>query len=166
MRGFIVGLLVVLLFLSACSPAKQVDQISDEVECVSPLIRSGSDCCLDADSNFICDKDEINEVYEEEVKEDIRVKAGSRVLIKESDLPMTIFMQRDTRILYTVDGVEEVFILRDLNKFRITFHYENERFKIDERRSLPIGSLLIKFEGVDPPKGGNQAKLFLQPFYS
>ena len=60
MRGLLVVLMLGILFLSACSPAQQIT--TEKVTCDPPLIKAGNGCCLDENSNYICDKDEIEEV--------------------------------------------------------------------------------------------------------
>jgi hypothetical protein len=150
-----------ILFLSACSPAQQIT--TEKVTCDPPLIKAGNGCCLDENSNYICDKDEIEEVEEEEkVTEPHRLRAGGKLRITEDDLPLKVFMQRNTHILYTIDGKEEVFIIDSMDKFRATIFYEQNRFKIDVGRTKPAGSLLIKYMSTDPPNGGNFAVLELQ----
>ncbi|MFH1637298.1 MAG: hypothetical protein ABIB71_02630 [Candidatus Woesearchaeota archaeon] len=66
-KNMILGLaLLSLLILTACSGI-DVSKMSDEemariaeqaIRCDSPYIRVGTDCCLDQNSNRICDKDE------------------------------------------------------------------------------------------------------------
>ena len=68
----LVGILVLVLFVSACTVQKVV-----KLECNKPYIKVGTECCLDQNDNSICDKDE--------VKEDSKVEAAVEPPKQEKD---------------------------------------------------------------------------------
>ncbi|MFH1505923.1 MAG: hypothetical protein ABIE94_02945 [archaeon] len=95
--AWVLFLIVALLILTSCEtvPEDNLDESSDDVEdvpvdepiegepeeivCEPPYMRHGADCCIDQDSNKVCDKDEIPEeepVSEEEVLEQVAKKFG------------------------------------------------------------------------------------------
>ena len=66
-KYILVGLTLMLLFIAGCGGAIDVSKMSSEdlarisekaVICNAPYIRLGAGCCLDQDSNSICDDDE------------------------------------------------------------------------------------------------------------
>ena len=162
MRGFIAILMLSILVLTACSPEPTPEPV-EEVSCTPPFIKSGDGCCKDENNNYICDKEEEEEVEEEVVQEEVRIKSGDRWIATEDDLPRTVYMQRSSRILYTVDEVEYVIIVDKIDKFLLTLFHEQNRFKIEPDRTIPIGPLIVKYEGTDPPTGGNHAIMTITP---
>jgi hypothetical protein len=95
-------------------------------------------------------------------EEEKRVKAGDQLLINETNLPLRVYMQRKTHLLYTTDKNEEkVYIVDEVSKFKVTIFHDQNRYKIDVDETIPVGPLLIQYRSVDPPKAGNYAILEL-----
>ena len=79
MKQIIFGILIIIiLVLSGCSKL-DISNLSDEdlarlsdnlIECNAPYIRYGVDCCLDQNSNSICDNDENNQNITEDILEE------------------------------------------------------------------------------------------------
>jgi hypothetical protein len=63
----LIGLLLLILVSSGCldSPASQ--QVTPEIVCNSPYIRFGSTCCLDQNSDNVCDNDETTATTQQEI---------------------------------------------------------------------------------------------------
>jgi len=68
----ILWLLVLILFVSGCTDDTVVEQVQPiQPVCNPPYILVGTGCCLDRDSNFICDSDEESiEIPEDEIEQD------------------------------------------------------------------------------------------------
>jgi len=79
MKYFI--LLMALLFVAGCS----------SVVCNSPYIQVGADCCLDSDTNKICDKDE-------------EIKQPSTVIITEKQEQPPKIVEKKVREYVCTDG--------------------------------------------------------------
>ena len=79
MKKIIFSLLVLLVLVVSGCENIDISKLSDEdlgriaekaIVCNEPYIRFGTSCCLDKDSNSICDRDERELTEEEEEKED------------------------------------------------------------------------------------------------
>jgi hypothetical protein len=149
------------ILLSAC----QTDQ--QQIQCSEGFIQTGDSCCRDADNDYICDEVEEKEELKKQQElikpeEEKRVKAGDQLLINETNLPLRVYMQRKTHLLYTTDKNEEkVYIVDEVSKFKVTIFHDQNRYKIDVDETIPVGPLLIQYRSVDPPKAGNYAILEL-----
>ncbi|MEK6903764.1 MAG: hypothetical protein AABW64_03910 [Nanoarchaeota archaeon] len=148
------------IFLSAC-------QTEQQVKCSEGFIQIGESCCRDADNDYICDEVEEKEELKKQQElikpeEEKRVKAGDQLLISEANLPLRVYMQRKTHLLYTTgENEEKVYIVDEVGKFQVTIFYDKHRYKIDVDETIPVGPLLVQYRSVDPPKAGNYAILEL-----
>ncbi len=86
-----------------------------------------------------------------------KIIAGGNVRFGEEKLPITLEMQKDTRILYIADQEDEVYKLDQLQESQITVFYGKERFVIKKGTTQTIGPLIFVYTGVYPPKSGNYA---------
>ncbi len=96
-----------------------------------------------------------------EVKKVIMTKitAGNTVRFDEEKLPMSLEMQKDTKILYVTETGDEVYTLDKLQESQITLFYGKDRFIIKKGTNKIIGPLEFVFSGVNPPKSGNFAMI-------
>ena len=75
MKKLMILLIASVLFISGCNVDEKLvsnvvkENIDQIVVCNEPYIRYASECCLDANSNKICDRDESSDKKEVVVKE-------------------------------------------------------------------------------------------------
>ena len=98
-----------------------------------------------------------NECTEVEKVLPAKIMAGGNIRFGEEKLPITLEMQKDTRILFITDQEDEVYKLDQLQESQITLFYGKERFIIKKGTSQIIGPLTFVYSGVNPPKSGNYA---------
>jgi len=91
-----------------------------------------------------------------------KVTAGNSIRFGEEKVPITLEMQKDTKILFITEKGDEVYTLDALQEAQITIFYGKEKFIIKKGTSQKIGPLEVVFSGINPPKGGNYAVLKIQ----
>lgn len=118
MKKLIFGLLVLILVLASCkAPEPIIVEKPVEVICPDQYMRIGTTCCLDANSNKICDSDEKIEIPvepETPLKPDTET---SDVLLSEQIYQKAL---KATSLGYGFSVLEEKFFVRD-NKMKILF---------------------------------------------
>lgn len=98
-----------------------------------------------------------NDCTEVEKTVNTKVMAGDRIRFGEEKLPLTLEMQKDTRILFVTATGDEVYTLNSLQESQITIFYGKDRFIIKKGTTQAIGPLVFVYSGVNPPKSGNYA---------
>jgi len=88
-----------------------------------------------------------------------KITVGNAARFGEEKLPISLEMQKDTRILFVTETGEEVYTLDKLQESQITLFYGKNRFIIKKGTSQKIGPLEFIFSGVNPPKSGNFAMI-------
>ena len=208
-----IGVLISMLFLIGCSAPQQP---SPEVKCDAPYKVISGKCCLDQNTNNVCDDQEqqlpkkevcttagdckldtcmgcinkawlasnppdraycVREQFPEEQYEckcvnnactevqkiqTTKINAGSSIRFGEEKLPISVEMQKDTRILFITSEGEEVYTLNQVQDAQITLFYGKESFTIKKGMNKIIGPLNVVYSGVNPPKSGNYAVLKIE----
>ncbi|MBS3144523.1 hypothetical protein J4208_02965 [Candidatus Woesearchaeota archaeon] len=90
-----------------------------------------------------------------------KISAGGKVRFGAEKLPITLEMQKDTKILFVTEAGDEVYTLNELQESQITLFYGKERFTIKKGENKAIGPLNFVYTGVNPPKSGNFAVIKL-----
>ncbi|HLC72828.1 MAG TPA: hypothetical protein VJH37_04570 [Candidatus Nanoarchaeia archaeon] len=91
--------------------------------------------------------------------EETKITAGNRIRFSEEKLPLSLEMQKDTRILFVTEEGDEVYTLSELQESQITIFYGKDRFIIKKGTNQIIGPLEFIYNGVNPPKSGNFAMI-------
>ncbi len=112
--------IIILVFLIGCTDQTQIEEIlSDEIICNTPYIHHGTDCCLDQNSNNICDKDEIITQVEPAVEESIHEELLFEIhpyafILTEKDLTNDFSLFERQEI--TIDNIGELFDRMSVSK--------------------------------------------------
>ncbi len=88
-----------------------------------------------------------------------KIEAGGKIRFGEEKLPISLEMQKDTKILFVTATGDEIYTLDTVQETQIIIFYENERFTIKKGTHQTIGPLDVIFSGVNPPKSGNYAMI-------
>ena len=88
-----------------------------------------------------------------------KISAGGKVRFDAEKLPITLEMQKDTKILFVTETGDEVYTLNELQESQITIFYGSDRFTIKKGANELIGPLFFLYIGVNPPNSGNFAMI-------
>ncbi|MFH1210323.1 MAG: hypothetical protein V1645_00220 [archaeon] len=110
---FIFGLVLSVFLLSGCQAETPT---GNATVCNKPYILVGTSCCLDANDNSVCDKDEIQAPEEKppvvppEVKQDFQMVKGDMITVGGKNVTLVDFsiFQNKLETVVDVDGKEWV----------------------------------------------------------
>lgn len=98
----ILGIIIIIVLVS-CIPEQVVLEQETEIVCDSPYMRFGQSCCLDKNSNKICDFDEIEEPVREESPVEVFPEKNETVPVMEK-IYQTALQKIQKGYSYTFDN--------------------------------------------------------------
>lgn len=101
-RSIFIGvfLIIVSLVLVACTPTQP--SVPSQIVCNTPYILVGNECCLDKDSNAICDRDEVKAPIEEPAKPETPVVVPAAERCDELDFELKNACSVGTAVQYFI----------------------------------------------------------------